>query len=346
MKKFLGLLLVVTILFVGCSETTETGETKVDEAVSFSFGEDLVFIENGHNFVIDLDESSDLVIEKHEELSGILTADVLDDIVATTTTTANILEDAGVIPVGAPESMSLSSTLTEMQYKVGEEDSGVLNIGSALSPNIEAIIELNPSLVLYSSAMPKADYVSSLMDAGLDVHTLNQDDYIDMFVLLDVINSVTNYENDTANDMMNEQVNLLKAVASKVESGDESHTVAILQVLEGSTRVNNSETVLGSVVSSLGMENVFATSENAELNNEALLEANPDFIIYYTHGMGADTLASFEEGLDSDDSLYRELDAYKNDQMFHVAGDDFKFAASVDFDIVKIIEFLASKFYE
>ncbi|MFV0379380.1 MAG: ABC transporter substrate-binding protein [Anaerorhabdus sp.] len=345
MRKSLGIVLIVLMmLLTGCQSSAKS--------TAFEFGEDLVFIEKDGNYTIDLENSSDVVKEKYEQLSKTLDKkEVLDDIVAVTTTTANILSEIGINLTGAPESSGLSKDVSSKQYSLEEtnkiDKSMVLNVGSALSPNIEAIVELNPMLVLYSDAMPKTDFIKNIEAADIKADSLGQSDYIDMFILLQRINELTEFKNDVAVSKMNEMVSELKETSEMVSKAESSgKTVAILQVLEGTIRVNNSDTVLGGITAALDLENVFASSENGELNKEQLLSLNPDYIIYYSHGMGASAISIFEEELNASDSVYRELDALKNKNVFQVAEDDLVFSASVDLNIIKIIKMLAMKFYE
>lgn len=345
MKKFFHMFVIVSILMLSACQTSSQDNR-------FKFGEDLAFIEENGNYRIDIDQSSQVVKDKYDDMSKTLTnKEVLHDIAAVTTTTANILSQAGIQPTAAPTSKSLDEGITNKQYDLKEtkkiDKSKVLNIGSALSPNIEAIVELEPQLALYSDAMPKTSFIENLEAANIKTAPLGQSDYIDMFILLDRINTVTNYENEASCKQMNTMVSSLKAVTETISKADNAkQTVAILQVAEGSVYINNKDTVLGGVVEALNLENVFAKSENGELNKEQLLTQNPDYIIYYTHGKNVDVIANFEKELQSEESVYRELSAIKNGKTFQVASNDFIFASSVDFDIIKIIQFLVEKFNE
>ncbi|MFV0498627.1 MAG: ABC transporter substrate-binding protein [Bacilli bacterium] len=344
MKKILSMILLTTlILFTACQNSPKS--------TNFEFGEDLVFVEKNGNYSIDLEKSSNLVKSKYDKISKTLDDKaILEDFVAVTTTTANILNEVGIIPTGAPKSPSLDKNIASLQYELKEngeiDKTKVLNIGSAISPNIEAIIELDPKIVLYSDAMPKTGFVEKLEASEVKTGAIGQSDYIDMFVLLHRINELTEYENTKSMDKMNEMIAALKETKEIVSKAEEGKTVAILQVIEGTTMVNNSETVLGSITETLKIKNVFASSENGELNKEQLLSLNPDYIIYYSTGMAMDSIANFEKELNSEDSIYRELDAVKNSNAFQVASEDFTFLSSVDFDIIKIIKYLAEKFYE
>lgn len=345
MKKVMVLIFSISLILTGC----QTGS----EETSFSFGDDLVFKEHDQYIEIDLEKSSETVKAKHEALSKIFSdAAVLEDIAAMTTTTANVLEKAGIQVTAAPESESLADTLKQLQYTLGTnqkiDKSKVLNIGSALSPNVEAVIELAPSVALYSDAMPEAKYMTTLKDAGVNIQPLAQSDYLDMFVLLDVLGSVTDHKDEEINNLFKDMVNSLKAVQDILDEqvGKEQPSVAILQVAESTILSNNNDSVLGKIVSALGMKNVFANNGNAEINTEELIAANPDYIIYFTHGNAKASLDKFNDVLYAEDSVYRELDAVKNKRAFAVSSDDFTFAASVDLDIVKVIEFLAKHFYE
>ncbi|WOO86696.1 ABC transporter substrate-binding protein [Mollicutes bacterium LVI A0039] len=343
MKRILLIITLCLVALTGCTSSMNASTVK--------FGDDLVFVKSGDTYIIDLENSTELVKSKREEvLQTLVDEETLGDVVGLTTTTANIFYQMGIMPVGAPESPSLNMEIASQQYALEEtgaiDKSRVLNVGSALAPNVEAIIELNPQLALYSSAMPKADYVANLEAGGVNVSSIGQSDYIDMFVLLDVVNELTNFENSQSTELMNSMVESLKSTLEIIENADaEEKTVAILLVTEGSINVNNDATVLGQVSKALGMKNVFADSENAELNKEQLLTLNPDYIIYYSHGMGTEAVSNFEAELTSDTSIYRELDAVKNGQAFQVASEDFVFSSSVDFNIIEVIKFLAEKFY-
>lgn len=345
MKKFLCMLLIIPLILVsGC-------QSKVEGTV-FEFGEDLFFVNSNGNYLIDIENSSDVVKEKYAAISKVLTEEsILDDIVATTTTTANILYQIGIMPTGAPESPSLEQGVRDLQYDLREQGkvdkNMVLNVGSALAVNVEAIIELNPSLVLYSDAMPNSDFLSGIEESDIRVKPLAQSDYIDMFVLLHRVNEITEFNNELAVQRMNSMVKDLQEVQKIVNRADEKNqTVAILQVAAGSTRINNNATVLGGITNALGLDNVFGGSANGELNAEQLMSANPDFIIYYSHGMSNEALVQFESELNSEDSVFRILDAVENGNVFAVSADDFIFSSSVDFDIIKVIRFLAEQFYE
>ena len=349
MKKYIVLVVSISLFLVGCQSGDSTGHSNPN---TFYFGEDLVFLEDEF-ITIDLENSSAIVKQKHAALSAILTdEEVLGDIAAMTTTTANILSQLGIQVTAAPESESLDTLLTKRQYVLGSSQSidktKVLNIGSAISPNVETIIELDPKLALYSDAMPHGEYMDILRDSGVNLQPLGQSDYLDMFVLLDVIGSIYNHENEHINTLFKEMTDTLKSVQELLyaQAGQVQPTVAILQVAGDTVLANNDETVLGKIVSALGVNNVFKNNGNGEVNTEEILAANPDYIIYFTHGNAQHSLDQFHKTLYDEDSVYRELDAVKNMQAFPVASEDFIFAASVDLDVVKVISYLAKGFYE
>lgn len=350
MKKYIVFMVSISLFLVGCqSRGINNASSNVD---TFYFGDDLVFLE-GEFITIDLENSSDIVKQKHDALSAILTdEEVLHDIAAMTTTTANILSQLGIQVTAAPESESLDAMLTKEQYVLGSsqpiDKTKVLNVGSALSPNVETIIELDPKIALYSDAMPHGEYMDILRDSGVNLQPLGQSDYLDMFVLLDVIGNIYNHQNDQLNSLFKEMTDTLMSVQEllNAQAGQVQPTVAILQVAGDTVLANNKETVLGKIVTSLGLNNVFKNNGNGEVNKEEILAANPDYIIYFTHGNAQDSLTQFHEVLYDEDSVYRELEAIKNEQAFPVASDEFIFAASVDLDVVKVISYLAKGFYE
>ncbi len=340
MKKFLCTAILLGVTLTGCQKTEETVE-------SFKFGEDLVFV--GGESTIDLENSSDLVKEKYEIISEIFSStEVTKDVAALTTTTANIFEATGYTPTAAPESASLSETLKTLQYTVdqgGIDKSKILNIGSAISPNVEALVELQPEVAIYSDAMGYPEFIQNIEKAGVNVKALPQSDYIDMFVLVDVLKNLN--ETDEIVELADNMYNTLVIAEKQIEEYDgETKTVAVLQVTSDVIYANNNDSVLGRLVTALEMENVFGTNASGEVSKEQLISLNPDFIIYYAHGMGGEAIVAFEEELNNPEGIYRSLEAVKNNNAFPVESDEFKFSASVDFDIIKVVEFLGAKFYE
>lgn len=335
---------MMTIGLFGCSNDVKTE--------SFEFGSDLVFTQYENHSTIDLESSSQKIKDKHKTLSELIPdTETAENAVALTTSTANILYAAGIIPIGAPESDALLPELKEKQYKLDDtkkfDKTKVLNIGSALSPNTELIIELNPKVALYSDALMHVDYMSTLENANVNIGPLGQSDYTDMFVLIDVLSQLYNYENTKINDLMNKMISVLKETKTMIESQDTQtpKTIAILQLAGESILVNGDDSVLGGIVKSFGMENVFASSKSVELNQESLISANPDYVIYYSHGAGDEVIKAFEKRLNNKDDTLNVLDAVKNNNAFAVYDDNFKFSGSVDLSILDVIQFLSNKIY-
>ena len=349
LKKFLTVIFssIIIILMFGCS--------KNETIKSIEFGDDLKFTKHENYITIDLENSSELIKEKHKKLSETLSnTEILNEIVALTTTTANILYEAGITPIGAPESESLLSAIKENQYKLNNSNEfnkdKILNIGSALSPNTELIIELNPKLALYSDAFNHADYISTLENANIKVNALGQSDYTDMFILIDVLGKLYNYQNEQVNNLMKNMVSSLEQTNTLIDNNktEEKKTIAILQIAGDSILVNGDNSVIGRITKSINLENIFASSQNVELNQEALISGNPDYIIYYTHGTSDDVLNIFNEKLIDPNGNFYILDAVKNGRAFPIKDDNnkIKFIGSVDLKIVDIIQFLAKKIYE
>ncbi len=354
MKKILlGLLFITigTIVFAGCENENELKR--------FDFSTDVSFVqrEGSEEFKIDLEKSAQITKDKHARAKEIFKdASYLEDIAVTTTSTANMLWELGIIPTAATNSNSLNSDLKAMQYELEKDVQGidknkVLNIGSALSPSVEALVELQPKVVLFSSAMPGSDkLLTSFKENNLNAMELGQSDYIDVIVLLDVIAELSNYENEKTNAKYKEIIQDLEMISKTVSENKEKFEdkkVAVIQIMGETIRVNDGTSVLGSAMGALGLKNIFS-SQSMELSTEGMIEGDPDYIFYHApYAMGTGETDAFEtKYLDKEKGEYKVIKAVQNDATFKVESDGFSFSGSVDLNIMKIIKFLANKIYK
>ena len=339
--KVLGLTLLCGTVLAGCGKEVETTSTE------FMFGSQIAFTTKGESEInIDFEKSNSSINEKYEGLFTALNSADIDKIAIGSTTTVNMLSEIGFLPNAAPESKSLKPELAEKLYNIGEErEDGILNIGSALSPNIEILAKAGTELLLLSDALPPTKWEGSLAELGVQVQRINQSEYSDMFVILQAFKDTNQLDNHVINEKMLSMKNDLQAINEIERNGDDPKNVAIL-VMSETTTVNGDESVLGKVVKQLSLNNVFGSIKSSELNPEEILMKDPEYLIIYGEGLTREELTKmFEEKFMTSESALANLQAVKDGKCIFIGDDTFQFMGSIDFNITKVMRQIVEGIY-
>lgn len=327
------------------SKNAEVSSAASGDDSVFVFADTIAFTEKDGKTVVDLTHSSTKVNEKYQQINTIFSdLPSLDRIAVGTTTTANLLYELGITVVAAPESASLHADLTALQSEGGK----IVNIGSALTPNVESVVQSKPDVFFVSDAMPHNDTYDALEQLGINVQPFAQSDFTDMILLVQVLDHLVGQDNQKPQQYLTDMKQDLRSASTVKESyKGESPTAVILQKMPETNFINGGESVLGGILSTLNITNVFQNEKNSELNLEALIQNNPQHILVHGHGMGVkpSELTDFIAEMKQPDSPYQTIDAVKNDRVFSVANDDFIFSGSVDLDITKTVALIAQNIY-
>lgn len=334
MKKIILIIISIVSLL-----TTTACKTETDTISYVSLGD--IELSSNNEGVVSLSLESSEVKEKYDTLYDAFEGVNLTKIVAGTTSTANILYQMGITPLGAPQSSSLDPELTSLQC-TGEIDNvdgcTVGNIGSAIAPNKEVMVSLDADIVVVSSAF--ASHASTLYE-DMDITSFPQSEVVDIFVILQVFQDVDPENAGDVQSTFTSLFNDIQEAMNIVESSDMVNpTAAIIQDNGTSFNAVDNTDVIGSLVYSLGITNTFTESTAGELNQELLISSNPEYIIIYEH---ADGDKVFESVLDNTtDGVYRTIDAVVYENYFTL---DSSFSGSVDLNITKILLQIAKEVY-
>ncbi len=346
MKKLFGLGLA------GLAALTLASCNKDSEEVNYVELNDIKLVENTDGDIeLDL-TASDAIKEKYDALAAELDGVDINKIIVATTSTANMLFEMGITPIGAPASSALNPELAAMQCDAeidGVDGCTVANIGSAIAPTAEVIVKTDAELVLASSALISMwgdDKIAELYGENANVTSLPQDEIADVFVILQVFNDLAGTDNAAIQETFRSMYDEVEEALSIVASSDiVNPNVALVQAGTTSYTVNNT-TVVGSLAMGLGMNNLFGTaaSGTTELSAESFIAANPDYIMIYNHSTSGDTTAatSFADTLAASDSVYRTVSAVQNEDYFVTSA----FSGSADLNITKILLEMAKGVYQ
>lgn len=318
MFKKATIVTMMLFLFTGCTQVEhksyETKFTKNNNIYSLvDFEENEGYIETKEN----LDKVS---IEKNKDTK----------VAALTTSTANILSEAGLNVVAAPQSESLDVKLQEKQ-KSGE----VLNLGSALEPNLEVLMSSGAQITFVSNAMPHSDSYNNIEN----LISLPQKTYQDIYITLQLL-SETFKTNDSVN-LINQLAKKDQEAKSYVEGSNKKITNIIsLQYTYGQVSINNKNSFIGSMLEELNLNNAFADKADNSLavNLEEIYALDPEYIVVFAHG-GLDE--QLNETIAKNEKI-KELSAYKNNKI--IVLDDI--TASADLNAADSFLQLTKALYE
>ena len=201
----------------------------------------------------------------------------------------------------------------------------VINLGGMKQPSLEAILSSKPDLLILSSGLSgHLDLQETLNKAGIPYACFDTESFEDYLALLDIFTDLTGrkdlYEqNGTA---------LAQQIENAVRGAqvDEGTKVLLLRSSSVKIKALNSETMVGSMLSRFGCENI--ADSNAmiltDLSLEAIVQENPDYI--FITCMGDETEAAAQiESIYASNPVWRRLKAVQNGRCFYLEKELFHY---------------------
>ena len=241
-----------------------------------------------------------------------VTVDNPQRVVACMGSFASMWELAGGTLVGASDD---AFTLSDYDLK----SDNVQKVGDFSSPNLEAIIALEPDFVIMTSGSggrggdsSQADLKAALAASNIPVACFQVTTFADYERMLRTCCDITGRD-DLYEQNAQATADRIAAITAKVPAG-EAPTALVLTTFSGGTRVQASSTMTGSMLAELGAKNL--ADENPSLlkdfSLESIIEMNPDFI--FVVPMGNDDAAAMKslEDQTAANPAWSTLDAVQN----------------------------------
>lgn len=164
-------------------------------------------------------------------------------------------------------------------------DESVVDLGSAMEPNLELLLDAQPDLILASSNSPaNLELLDTFEQAGLPAVYFDIQHFDDYLHMLDICTQITGCRENY--DLYGLQVAARVEEARARQTG-EAPTILCMRATGSSCKVKSSEGfLLGEMLADLGCVNV-ADSDSAlleDLSLEAILAADPEYIFVVLHG--------------------------------------------------------------
>jgi iron complex transport system substrate-binding protein len=245
-----------------------------------------------------------------------------ENIVATSVAVCEILDALEVENViGVPSTES---------YEIPTRFESAANIGSPMSPDMEVIKSLNPSLIL-SPASLEGDLAAQYESIGINSAFLNLTSVQGMYKSIEELGELLSKQ-EQAEKLVLEFENFMSEYRRQSD-GKTAPRVLILMGLPGSYVVATPDSYVGSLVELAGGINVYE-SENGEAflnaNTEDMATKQPDIILRTSHAMPQQVAQMFEEEFNTND-IWKHFDAVTNGRVYDLDSSLFGMSANFQY---------------
>lgn len=325
MKKPIYILLTLCLIFA----LTACGQK--DDSTSGTRSQ-----EGSADTVVDTSQESTIDDEKEsgDELEGNKEKETNSEnrVVATSVAIVEILDALDVNMVGIPTS----------SYELPESVKDAIEVGNPMSPDIEVIKSLNPSIVLSVVAL-EPTLKETFDAANISSEFINLNSYEGLVEGIKLIGEKTN-STDEAETLANSMEERVKAVEESVKDKEQS-TVMIIFGVSGSFQIATEMSYVGDLVKRVGGKNVIEDVEGSfiPVDIEYLADKDPDYILLMTHANVEESLEAFEKEFD-ENAMWNNFTAIKEDRV--IALDSKMFGMSANLFVSEAVEELEEILYD
>lgn len=200
--------------------------------------------------------------------------------------------------------VSLNGSNTELLFAlgvgdqvVGRDDSAIFppavfkipSIGYQYQLNAEGILSLKPTLVIGRSDVKPPQVVEQIKATGTRVELMDEPDNLDEAKQrITKLGAIVDREDKAAELSAQLEADIKKFEARRAEVGDASKKKALFIYMRGpkTTFVLGDETNPGRMLALVGAENAMpSVKATAPISAEALIAAQPEVIVTFTHGL-------------------------------------------------------------
>lgn len=174
----------------------------------------------------------------------------------------------------------------ESKDKPVPEAKDAVNVGTASTPSIEMILDLDADLVILSPSFKAHREIADQLEAqGVEVLMVDAVSF-DEYLFVSYLFTQLNGRPDLYEKIGTEVENNIEAVIEKVPT-DKKYTAAIMFASPKAITLRTSKTTVGEMVHDLGVENIAdkaTEEEQISFSMEELIKEDPDFIFVQTMG--------------------------------------------------------------
>ncbi|BAP86255.1 iron ABC transporter substrate-binding protein [Paucilactobacillus hokkaidonensis JCM 18461] len=239
-------------------------------------------------------------------------------IVATTMAVVQIADKLDLTLVGVPKSENPLPT----KYK------NVTKVGSPMSPNVEKIASLKPTVV-YSVSVLKDQY-----DTAFKKQKFNAQ-YLDLDTVADLKNVLTSMGNQyDRQSQATKQIkiinNTIKTVKNR-QTGQKPRVLILMGMPGAGYMIATNHSYVGDLVRLAGGQNVYTDPKQPYLapENESLATKQPDVILRLEHAMPEVVKPQFDQEFETN-SIWAQMPAVQNHRVYDLQQPDFNATANMN----------------
>lgn len=320
MKKLLIMMMVIAMLMVACSNGDNTASNNTANTVEETTENTNETTENTNE--TEADET--VVEEKMTVFTDALDRQVTiesrpEKVVALYGSFADLWYEAGGELVGIIE----SSTLPEQSIDLPK-------VGKMSTPNIEAILALEPDLIIIRAGYSKQEELIDIFEASnITVYAANYNNFDE---------TMTTFKNFC---YMNDQADLYEVKSTPLVEGikeltDVDHDFSYLLLFATSKSISaKDENISANIITNMGGENIaskyqIADEESKQFSFEKILELDPTYIFVQTMGSVEDAKARLEEDVISNPA-WASLTAVKEGRFIYLPKELFLYKPNMKY---------------
>lgn len=242
-------------------------------------------------------------------------------VVATSVAVTEILDALGVKVSGVPTT----------SYKLPESTEGAIEIGNPMSPDLEIIKSLNPTLVVSVDTLG-SDYINLFTENNIPSEFVSLESLDGLKEAISTLGE--RFNKSTEVEELLEKIELKESEVKEKAESIENPEILILFAAPGSTMIATSKSYIGSLVEMVGGKNIVDDNSTSftTYNKEDLAMLDPEKILVMVHAMPEETKAALEEEMASD-SAWQNIDAVKEGNVIYLDSTYFGMSANL-----KVIE--------
>lgn len=288
----LGMVTTLSVTAMGCGKNNTTNEKE-----QTSKAESMVT------------EEVNVLTSKEEEFS--------DRVVTTSVAAVSILDALGIPMVGVPTS----------SYELPESVSDATRIGSAMSPDLEIIASLEPTVIISVDSLSE-DLKSQFDTLGIESTFANLSSYDGLKESIKSLGERFNKE-ERATALLESLAEKEDAITSMIEGKASPNVLIIFGA--GSTFMVASETsYVGDLVKRVGGTNIVKDVQGSfvSMDMEYLADKNPDYILLMAHANPEESLAALKEEFEVNEA-WKNFTAVQKNQVYALDTNYFGMSANL-----------------